>query len=385
MNSSRPSDLSLGLYVHVPFCIRRCPYCAFYSTEGESAAHIAAYPDLLVQELELILEPWRGYRLGSVYFGGGTPSLLEPAAVDHLLQAIRSEFQLDPEAEITLEANPGTIDKAKLDGYIRAGINRLSLGIQALNEERLKFLGRMHSLDQAQAALSLARAAGFRWLSVDLMVGTPMESAQSWDQEFDILLDKPPQGISFYSLTLEEGTRLARRAQGGERVNLPQDNTVDLLLHAATRLKAAGYRHYEVSNWALPGSESRHNRHYWRRGSYLGLGPSAHSFDGTTRSWNLPNLQQYEAALKANQWPPSLSEVLTEEEVRSEWVYLNLRQDEGLDLREYTDQFGLMPHYWISMFENLAAKGLGIFNGEMFRPSDTGLFLADEIAARLLG
>jgi oxygen-independent coproporphyrinogen-3 oxidase len=301
------------------------------------------------------------------------------------MQVFQSEFQLDRDAEITLEANPGTVDEAKLEGYLRAGINRLSLGIQALDEERLKFLGRIHSLDQAQEALRLARAVGFTGLSVDLMVGTPLETPQSWDQEFDHLLKHPPQGISFYSLTLEEGTRLARRAQGGERVNLPQDDTVDLLLHAAKRLKAAGYRHYEVSNWALPGSESRHNRHYWRRGPYLGLGPSAHSFDGAIRSWNLPDLQQYEDALRQNQLPPSQSEHLSEDEIRTEWLYLNLRQDEGLDLKEYEIQFGPIPHYWHSMLESLAAKGLGTFDGVLFCPSDAGLLMADEIAARLLG
>jgi oxygen-independent coproporphyrinogen-3 oxidase len=376
---------AIGLYVHVPFCIRRCPYCAFYSTESASAESLREYPDLLLKELRLRLEAWRGRRVASVYFGGGTPSLLEPAEINRLLESFAALFTFDSQAEITLETNPGTVDEARLRGFVQSGVNRLSLGIQSLDEARLAFLGRIHNRDQAWEALKLAQSAGFENVSVDLMVGTPLETAESWDREFDELLKYRPAGVSFYSLTVEEGTRLARRAEAGERVHLTQDETVDLMLHAAERLREAGYRHYEVSNWALPGSESKHNRHYWKRGSSLGLGPSAHSFDGQVRSWNLPTLQLYSRAIKEDRLPPSQSETLSADEARSEWIFLKLRQDEGLDLVAYGERFGQVPKYWSAMLESIAAKGLGAFDGVRFVPHDSGLLLADEIAARLLG
>jgi oxygen-independent coproporphyrinogen-3 oxidase len=338
-----------------------------------------------LRELELRKNTWQGQRVGSIFFGGGTPSLLNPLDVKRLMQAFRAEFQVDSAAEITLEANPGTVDEQRLADLCAAGINRLSLGVQALNDQRLIFLGRLHNREQALEALRFAKTAGFLKVSVDLMVGTPLETTDTWDREFAILLEYQPDGISFYNLTLEEGTRLARRAQSGEKVFLPHDEAVDLLLHFADRMKAAGYRHYEVSNWALPGAESRHNKHYWNRGHYLGLGPSAHSFSGKRREWNLPTLKLYSKALKEGMLPPNQSENLGIEETRSEWVYLNLRQDEGLNLVHFKKKFGSWPQYWKAMLESISAQGLGSFNGEIFSPNDSGLLLADEIAARLLG
>jgi len=375
----------IGLYVHVPFCVRRCPYCAFYSLEGASRIRMEDYPRLILAELELRVQDWRGSLLGSIYLGGGTPSLLSSDAVRQIVSSIRIHFESVSDIEITLEANPGTLTQHSLAEYLQAGVNRLSLGIQALDDERLTFLGRIHTRKEALEALQLVRAAGFPEFSVDLMFGTPLETLASWDREFGELLTTRPDGISFYSLTVEEGTHLGSRAHRGERVALDQDETVDLMLHAAQILGQAGYRHYEVSNWALPGAECRHNIHYWQRGSYLGLGPSAHSFCGESRNWNLPDLKAYAEALNASKMPPSESELLSAEEIRSEWVYLQLRQDAGLDLAQYSELFADPPPYWRTMLESIAARGLGEFDGAQFRPNDKGLLLADELAARLLG
>jgi len=302
-----------------------------------------------------------------------------------MLEAIRGEFTLAKDAEISLEANPGTITSRSLEGYLAAGVNRLSLGVQALHEKRLDFLGRIHSRAEALEGLLLAAQAGFSAWSADLMFGTPLETLQSWQDEFDDLLPFQPDGISFYSLTVEEGSLLQRRQSAGERVSLDQDKTVELMLGAAERLRAANYRQYEVSNWARPGSECRHNLHYWDRGWYLGLGPSAHSFMGNKRSWNLPDLGAYSKALEARQLPPSDSESLTDDQARSEWVYLGLRQAKGLDLNRYEELYGEVPAYWKTMLQSIAQKGLGTIIGEKFIPNDHGLLLADEIAARLLG
>lgn len=310
---------------------------------------------------------------------------MPPEETKNILTAVCAEISPERAIEVTLEANPGTLDSRTLDAFLKAGVNRISLGVQALDDQRLGFLGRIHDRVQAMEAIKAVRGASGAILSVDLMAGTLFESVESWDRELDELIALEPDGISFYSLSIEEGTELARLADQGEPVFLPADATVDLLLHVAGRLKEAGYRHYEVSNWAKPGSESRHNLHYWQRGPYLGLGPSAHSYDGATRTWNLPNLNSYRKALNEGKLPPSESETLTEEEVRTEWVYLMVRQLPGLNLMEYADRFGDVPSYWNVMFERIAESGLGDFDGEHFKPNDRGLLLADEIAGRILG
>lgn len=376
---------TLGLYVHVPFCRRRCPYCAFYSVEGAAEEEINAYARLVLRELALRAPEWRGFSLSSIYLGGGTPSLLKPEDVKGMIQAAKNEFDFSPEVEITFEANPGTLMADSCQLFVEAGISRLSLGIQALDDQRLEFLGRIHDHAEAVKALQVASQIEGLKVSADLMVGTPLETTESWNRELNELMAFKPCGVSFYSLTVEEGTQLAERAEKGEAVYLETEQTVDLLIHIAERLKKAGYRHYEVSNWALPGSESRHNLHYWRRGKYIGIGPSAHSFDGQTRTWNVSSLELYRRALEAGRLPPAESETLDEVEKRTEWVYLSLRLVEGLNFAKYERQFGEVPPYWSVMFEKIADRGLGNFNGKHFKPNDRGLLLADEIAARILG
>ncbi|TKJ41625.1 hypothetical protein CEE37_03400 [candidate division LCP-89 bacterium B3_LCP] len=374
-----------SIYIHYPFCQKRCHYCSFYSIESASTETIKAYPRQILQEFALRNQDWRGLALKSVYLGGGTPSLMEPSGVEEILHTLHQEYPPAESLEITIEANPGTVDVVKLQEFADAGVNRLSLGIQALNDRRLQFLGRIHDQEQAMESLQAARNIPGMKLSVDLIAGTPFESIESWDVELDQLLQYEPDGISFYNLTVDEGTHLANLAGSGERVSLTTDETVDLLIHVTKRLHDAGYIHYEVSNWAKPGSECRHNQHYWQRGAYLGLGPSAHSFDGSTRMWNLPDINRYCEMLDAGNLPPSDSETLSGEEVRAEWVYLKLRQSRGLDYAEYEELFGEAPHYWKVMFEKITERGLGEFDGRSFRPNDRGLLLADEISARILG
>jgi oxygen-independent coproporphyrinogen III oxidase len=375
---------SFSIYIHIPFCVRRCPYCAFYSTEITGSEQLARYPELIQGELEMRAPSWENHRLESIFFGGGTPSLITPDGISRIIEKILTIFDSTPSPEFTLEANPGTLNTDLLQGFISAGINRLSLGIQSLSDKRLTFLGRIHDRAQALQALEFVRERSNITLSVDLMAGTPLETTQIWDAELDALFPFIPDGISMYSLTVEEGTQLAHRQQGGEEVYLGADETVDLLQYIGSRLQMAGYRHYEVSNWALPGKECRHNQHYWKRGSYLGLGPSAHSFDGKERTWNRPDLSLYQKALDAGLPPPSESEALTETDIRTEWVYLRVRQSDGLNLEEYSRLFGEPPSQWQEMLDQMAKQGLGSFDGVQFQPTDRGLLLADEIALRLL-
>jgi len=375
----------ISLYVHVPFCQRRCPYCAFYSVESAREEEITSYPRLLLKELQLIKESWRGSSIGTIYFGGGTPSILPPSLVESVISAAKEAFQFEDDIEVTLECNPGTVDAGKIEAFISAGINRLSIGIQALNDDRLGFLGRIHDMNQAVETLKIATEAAGVDVSADLMVGTPLDTRESWDRELEKLLPFRPDSLSFYSLTVEEGTDLALRLEKNEKISLGSDEVVDLMMYIGDRLADAGYRHYEVSNWALPGHECRHNLHYWRRGRYIGLGPSAHSFDGKRRSWNKPDVTSYREALNNGNLPPSEYEVLSDAEVMSEWVYLALRVADGLDFGEYQEMFGEVPSSWKSLLEKTAASGYGDFDGVRFKPNDRGLLLADEISARILG
>ncbi len=375
----------LGLYVHIPFCERRCPYCAFYSTAGAAAEEIVAYPRYLLREMDLREEDWRGFSLRTIYIGGGTPSLLEPDAIACIIEGAKSRFNTADEIEITLECNPGTVTPKDLEDYVNAGVNRLSIGVQSFDDSKLEFLGRIHNAEEALQILTTAKSEANIVVSADLIVGTPQENQETWDRELEALFEHRPHGLSFYGLTVEEGTDLARRATAQEKVYLPADETVDLLTCIAARLRDEGYRHYEVSNWALPGSESRHNLHYWKRGKYVGLGPSAHSCDGTHRYWNIPDIKAYGEAIDQGSLPPSEAEYLDDQAIRTEWVYLSLRLDEGLNFKDYRDNFGEIPPYWQVMFEKIAAAGLGDFDGIRFRPNDRGLLLADEIAARILG
>ncbi|MBU1880525.1 radical SAM family heme chaperone HemW [bacterium] len=375
----------LSVYVHIPFCRWCCPYCAFYSLDTAGDQEIAAYPRLLLRELDLKAQDWRGLSLKSIYFGGGTPSLLSPETVGSIIEAIEDIYPAETDREITLEANPGTVNQYTIEEFHQAGVNRFSIGVQAFDEDRLNFLGRIHDLQEIDAALKAVKSLPDVTLSIDLMSGIPSETTETWDRELDQLFAHDPDGISFYSLTVEEGTKLAERMIRGEAVHLPADETVSLLLHAAQRMSQQGYLHYEVSNWAKPGKECRQNQHYWQRGLYLGLGPSAHSFDGKQRVWNRPDLTSYRQALEKGDAPPYQSELLTDENHRSEWVYLKLRQSDGLDYSDYQDLFGAPPHYWTVMFKKIAETGLGEFDGRRFKPNDRGLLLADEISARILG
>jgi len=376
----------LSVYLHIPFCRRCCPYCAFYSIDTAGEQDIAEYPRLLLRELDLKAQDWRGFFLKSIYFGGGTPSLLPPEEIEWITSEITTKFPpFSDEIEITLETNPGTVDQQRIHDFQKAGINRFSVGVQAFNQERLEFLGRIHDLNEIDLALRAVKSLSNVTLSVDLMAGIPTETIISWNRELDQLFSYDPDCISFYSLTVEEGTRLAQRMYRGEEVYLPPDETVMLLLHAAERMAENGYHHYEVSNWAKPGRECRQNQHYWQRGLYLGLGPSAHSFNGSERFWNLADLQRYKNALEAGKRPPYESEKLTGEDHRTEWIYLKLRQSDGLNYAEYADQFSEPPGYWGVMFGKIAERGLGEFDGSHFKPNDHGLLLADEIAARILG
>jgi oxygen-independent coproporphyrinogen-3 oxidase len=338
-----PAFFMSGLYFHIPFCRRKCPYCDFYSVPAEDE-RLVQYPRLLAKHLELTRRKGEGEGpFRTVFFGGGTPSLLTPAAIAPLLDAVRRLFGLDPGAEISLEANPGTVTAASLDGYRRAGINRISLGIQSLQRENLALLERIHSPEEAKAAVRLARSAGFDNLSCDLMFALPGQGVNALLEEVDRVLDLQPDHLSCYGLTAEKETPFYHLHRAGGLPLPDEDTSADMYLALHRRLTSAGYLHYEVSNYAQPGFQCRHNLGYWEREEYLGIGAGAHSF--LDRGWGkrreVPgDLGRFAAALGEGRDPARTLEVFDRRGAMAETLYLGLRTERGVDDVGFRSRFG---------------------------------------------
>ena len=285
---SRPE----GLYVHIPFCATKCPYCDFNTYAGIEAL-MGPYLAALRSEIELWGEILGGPRLETVFFGGGTPSYLPAGSLDMLLDAVRGAFGLADDAEVTAEANPDDLGAEKLASLLDAGVNRLSIGVQSLDDGLLRVLGRRHSAREAIEAFRAAREAGFDNVSIDLMYGLPDQTPEQWGATLDGALGLRPSHISMYCLTLEEGTPMERDAAAG-RIPVPDgDLAADMYLAAEVKTAEAGLRHYEISNWAIPGRESRHNLLYWRNRPFLGVGPGAHSYLSGHRFHNIRSPREY--------------------------------------------------------------------------------------------
>ena len=330
-----------GLYLHIPFCLRKCPYCDFFSVVEQGAA-VADYVQYLGIDLQQAARDWPG-PVSTLFFGGGTPSLLSPDEVAGLLSQIAQQYGLTADAEISLEANPGTVDPEKLAGYRQAGVNRLSIGLQSLDDKRLAQLGRLHDAATGLQAVHDARAAGFDNISCDLMFATPGQTPDELAADLDRLLALEPEHIAVYGLTIEAGTPFADRQARGE-LSLPDEDTYITtyrLLHE--RLSSAGYDHYEISNFARPGKHCRHNRLYWQRRPVLGLGAGAHSFraDDWGSRLAIPNdLTSYRADLQAGHNPARLIENFDRQGAMIETLYLGLRTADGVNDTAFAERFG---------------------------------------------
>lgn len=331
-----------GLYLHIPFCRSKCPYCDFFSV-ADHDAQLAIYPELLDQHLQWAAgHGWRG-PLDTVYFGGGTPSLLVPAAVGAVLEHAARCCGLAADAEITLEANPGTVTLESLTGYRAAGVNRLSFGLQSLDPGQLATLGRLHDAAQGVEAVQWARRAGFANLSLDLIFALPGQPLAALEAELDRYLALAPEHLSCYGLTAEPGTPFHQQVQNGE-MQLPDgDFSAEAFLLVHERLTAAGYEHYEIANYARPGQGCRHNRGYWERREYLGVGAGAHAFrnNGWGERWAVPpDLAAFAAALRAGREPAERLEGFDRTGAMSETLYLGLRTRKGIDDATFRARFG---------------------------------------------
>lgn len=322
----------MHLYVHVPFCARRCSYCDFAIAVRRtvpSAEFRAA--------VEWEWEVWQTHpvwtespALDTIYLGGGTPSRLDAAAIRGLLERFRTDRGVAPDAEITLEANPDDVDAPVAEAWRAAGINRVSLGVQSFSPEALAWMHRTHTAEQAESAVGTLRGAGFSNISLDLIYALPATVRRDWAGDLDRALGLTPTHLSLYGLTVESHTPLGRWTARGETVPATEDRAADEFLLAHERLESAGFEHYEVSNAAQPGFRARHNSAYWRRAPFIGLGPSAHSGLGAIRSWNVREWEEYRLRAGARRSVRAESENLSEEQVGLEEIYLGLRTSDGV-------------------------------------------------------
>jgi oxygen-independent coproporphyrinogen-3 oxidase len=371
-----PDELP-GLYIHIPFCLRKCAYCGFYSITDRSL--IPAFRSALRREMAL----YRGWAASfdTLYIGGGTPSILPEGDLEGLIADTRTAFTIATDAEITVEANPADITKSLLALLRRSGVNRLNIGIQSFNDGILAFLGRRHNQKQAEEAIAAARRAGIENIGIDLIYGVPGQSMDVWLSTLRAAVALTPDHLSCYQLTLEEGTPLAERCSRGEVV-LPEEAVqADFFCNTSKFLEENSYLHYEVSNFARPGRESRHNGKYWNHTHYLGLGPAAHSFDGRRRWWNHRSVKTYRENLAAGKTPVIDSELLTDEQLRLEALFLGFRTRKGVDLEGYQRRyhFDLLTEKG-KMIRYLTDEGLAEIRDGFLRPTRNGMAVADSLA-----
>jgi oxygen-independent coproporphyrinogen III oxidase len=381
--------MQTALYVHFPFCLRKCLYCDFNS-DALAGARPEEYVALLLREMELRQKALpEAAASPTLYFGGGTPSLMSPELVERIIDRAAGRFGLQSGAEVTLEANPGTVSAEKLAGYRSAGVNRLSLGIQSFEDRLLSRLGRVHSVEEALSAYDCARHAGFDNISIDLMHSLPGQSLAQWRGALARAIELAPEHISAYALSVEEGTPFALSFEAGE-LPLPEEEEAARMFELTGELLSqAGYLHYEISNFALPGRQSRHNNAYWCRDSYLGFGPGAHSFlnrDGLGRRWsNACDLVSYCDSIGRGEIPEEDSEELTPEAALSESFFLGLRLLSGIDLSILRSRFGaelLEPH--LAEVARLETAGALLREGERVRLAPQAVIVANSVFSRFL-
>ncbi|MCR4346310.1 MAG: radical SAM family heme chaperone HemW [Sulfuricaulis sp.] len=370
----------LSLYVHIPWCVRKCPYCDFNSHEARGGVPEQEYVEALLRDLEQDLPRVWGRIVHTIFIGGGTPSLFSPEAIDRLLSGIRARLLLDQNIEITLEANPGTVDTERFKGFRAAGINRLSIGVQSFEPEKLKALGRIHGREEALRAAESARAAGFDNFNLDLMFGLPGQTVEQALADIRTAIQLYPTHLSAYQLTIEPNTLFHSRPP-----TLPDDDsTWDMQSRLQTELAAAGYQQYEVSAYAKPGHECRHNLNYWQFGDYLGIGAGAHAkitdARGITRLWKLKQPNEY---LRTAGTPQNIGgeQKLSREHTVTEFMMNALRITRGVPSRLFAERTGMPISVAAKPLEEAERKGLIAWDIETLRPTDIGLRFLNNLVA----
>ena len=374
----------LPLYIHIPFCRRKCAYCDFCSFVPASG-DMKKYFSLLKSELLLKLRELdpASISISSIYFGGGTPSLADPGCFGDLLEFICKNFRLSPDAEISMEANPESVHLKKLKGFRSAGINRISLGIQSLDNKVLAYLGRLADRDANLKAAEAACAAGFRNINYDLMFGLPLQDARQVEKDILDLLPYGPTHFSLYSLILHRGTALEKRIRREKPPMADERETYDA---AAEWLERQGFKTYELSNFAKPGFECRHNVAYWNYDAYAAIGISSVGREGNIRYTNHATLKKYAAALSAGKVPVKHKETLSGQTMKNEYVMMNFRKTEGITRKDYSERFGqdFVEEFGKTM-ENMKAKGLIGWDKKKVYIRKKGRFISNSIIVEFFG
>ena len=369
-----------GIYIHIPFCKKACHYCNFhFSTTRQRMPEMI---EAIGKEAEL-RKDYLSENIETIYFGGGTPSLMSSIELTGLICTLHELFVVEEDAEITLEANPDDITEEHLIRWKAGGITRLSIGIQSFFEEDLQWMNRAHTAHQAKHCIELAKKHGFNNITIDLIYGTPGLTDTKWKQNIDTAISLQIPHISCYALTVEPKTALSKMIANHQTEDVDMDTQAGHFTLLTERLSTAGFEHYEISNFALPGFRSRHNSSYWQGKPYLGLGPSAHSFNGNSRQWNVANNNLYLAALEKNEIPFE-EEILTSAQQLNEYIMTSLRTIEGISLNKVVEIWGEEKSVLVL---GAAQKHIGLnhlsLTNHVLRLSEEGKFLADGIAADL--
>jgi oxygen-independent coproporphyrinogen-3 oxidase len=394
-----------GVYIHIPFCKSKCGYCGFYSLPSLKLKD--RFLEALKEEMVLRKDYLRpSETVDTIYFGGGTPSLLSIEEIKDLLQLIRDTYSIHPQAEITLEANPDTLSLEYLQGLRTIGINRLSIGIQSFFDNDLQYLGRRHDAHHAQHCLNWAKLAGFENISIDLIYGLPTSNAEQWNRNLDVFFAYHLPHLSAYALTLEPNSILTKQIELGKALPINDDDALRDYEILCRRTQENGYLHYEISNYCRRGMHSKHNASYWFGTPYLGLGPSAHSFDGTSRQWNVASVEQYTAASRHCEEEPRSNpedtmsrlprfarndakrvqekETLSPEQQYDEYVMLRLRTHWGIDLKWLKREMGeRFSNYCEQQAQPLIAQGRLSQTREFLYLTDEQMLFADGVAEEL--
>ncbi len=378
--------MSLGLYLHVPFCVKKCNYCSFVSLPREDHL-VSAYLKSLKNELKMYSDNLSETEkeLDSIFIGGGTPTSLSVSELEEILENIQTCFYLSKDAEITVEANPDTVERQKLVSLKNSGVNRLSFGFQSCQNENLVLLGRTHTFSEAVCSYQEAREVGFDNINIDLIYGIPGQLIAEWSDCLREIISLSPEHISAYGLQLEEGTPLYKKVSEGELEQCPEDTEADMYQILMDMLKTSGYIHYEISNFAKPGRSCRHNLRYWHNQAYLGLGPAAHSYLRGERFANHLSVNQYIESLMNGQSPVCSREVINRDVEMSETVFLGLRLIEGLDTRLFNRRFGIsIEKVYSNEIKKLTRLGLLEKAGPFLRLTNRGLMLGNMVFSEFI-
>jgi len=380
MESNRDHS-KVGIYIHVPFCEKKCFYCDFYSIENHALRN--EFLISLVKEIDLFSRNHaQRFEADTIFFGGGTPSLLTAIEINRIMEALRSHFDVSPDAEITIECNPGTVSLESLSSYRQLGINRLSFGVQSFFEDELKFLSRIHDSHQAIEAVMLARKSGFENINLDLMYGLPGQTIERAAANLAGAVKLKPEHISAYNLIVEPGTPLFASVSSGHVKPLDESTESEMYDLTMSFLEKNGFEHYEISNYSRPGFQCRHNLKYWNCQDYVSFGPSAHSYLDGMRWWNVSSLTNYVSNLSASKLPISADEILTETQLVDEFMMLQLRQGQ-IDLRVLKDRF--MVEVAADFISDLEMNGYASVSNDRVLLTRKGFTVSDRIAEEISG